>query len=70
MTNQVTIQVQGMTCGGCVKSVENSVSALSGVEKVNVQLETGKVNIEFNDSQTDIKQITDTIEGKGYTVVA
>lgn len=70
MTNQVTIQVQGMTCGGCVKSVENSVSALSGVEKVNVQLETGKVNIEFNDSQTDIKQITDTIEGKGYTVIA
>ncbi|NME06880.1 copper ion binding protein [Psychrobacillus sp. BL-248-WT-3] len=70
MTNQVTIQVQGMTCGGCVKSVENSVSALSGVEKVNVQLETGKVNIEFNDSKTDIKQITDTIEGKGYTVVA
>lgn len=70
MANQVTLQVQGMTCGGCVKSVENSISALSGVEKVNVQLETGKVNIEFNESQTDIKQITDTIEGKGYTVVA
>lgn len=70
MANQVTLQVQGMTCGGCVKSVENSINALSGVEKVNVQLETGKVNIEFNESQTDIKQITDTIEGKGYTVVA
>lgn len=66
----VTIQVQGMTCGGCVKSVENSVSALSGVEKVKVELETGKVDIEFNDSQTDIKQIMHTIEGKGYTVVA
>ena len=70
MANQVTIHVQGMSCGGCVKSVENSVNALSGVEKVNVQLETGKVDIEFNDSQTNIKQITDAIEGKGYTVVA
>lgn len=69
MVNQVTIQVKGMTCGGCVKSVENSVSALSGVEKVNVQLKTGKVDVEFNDSQVDIKQITDTIEDQGYTVV-
>lgn len=68
MVNQVTLQVQGMTCGGCVKSVENSLSALSGVEKVKVQLETGNVDIEFNDSQIDIKQITDTIEDKGYTI--
>ncbi|MEK4083550.1 copper ion binding protein [Psychrobacillus sp. FSL K6-1415] len=68
MANQVTLQVQGMTCGNCVKSVKNGLSALSGVEKVNVQLETGNVDIEFNESQIDIKQITNTIENKGYTV--
>ncbi len=70
MVNQVTLQVQGMTCGNCVKSVKNSLSALSGVEKVDVQLETGSVDIEFNNSQIDIKQITDTIEDKGYIVGA
>lgn len=68
MVNQVTLQVQGMTCGNCVKSVENSVGALSGVEKVKAQLENGIVNIEFNSTEVDVKKITDTIEGKGYIV--
>lgn len=33
MANQVTLQVQGMSCGHCVKSIENSVGAINGVEK-------------------------------------
>jgi len=69
MSNQVTLQVQGMSCGHCVKSIENSVGALNGVEKVNVQLETAKVDVEFN-NEVDIKRITDTIEDQGYTVGA
>jgi copper chaperone len=69
MSNQVTLQVQGMSCGHCVKSIENSVGALNGVEKVNVQLEAGKVDVEFN-NEVDIQKITDTIEDQGYTVGA
>ena len=67
MTNQVTLQVQGMTCGHCVKSVENSVGALNGVERVLVELNNGTVAVEYN-NDVDVKKITDTIEDQGYTV--
>ncbi|MBU0905934.1 MAG: copper chaperone CopZ [Firmicutes bacterium] len=67
MSNQVTLQVQGMSCGHCVKSIENSVGALNGVEKVSVQLATGTVEIEFN-NEVDVHQISDTIEDQGYIV--
>ncbi|PUB10620.1 copper chaperone CopZ [Paenisporosarcina sp. OV554] len=69
MTNQVTLQVQGMSCGHCVKSIENSVGAIEGVEKVNVQLNDGTVDVEFN-NKVDVQKITDTIEDQGYTVGA
>ena len=69
MSNQVTLQVQGMSCGHCVKSVENSVGAINGVEKVHVQLEEGKVQVEFS-QDVDVKKITETIEEQGYTVGA
>jgi len=67
MSNQVTLQVQGMSCGHCVKSIENSVGALNGVEKVSVQLATGTVEIEFN-NEVDVHQISDTIEDQVYIV--
>ncbi|MFX3673824.1 MAG: copper chaperone CopZ [Paenisporosarcina sp.] len=69
MTNQVTLQVQGMSCGHCVKSIENSVGAMNGVEKVLVQLDKGTVEVEFN-NEVDVQKITDTIEEQGYTVGA
>ncbi|WP_075619860.1 copper chaperone CopZ [Paenisporosarcina indica] len=69
MTNQITLQVEGMTCGHCVKSVENSVGALNGVERVLVELNDGTVAVEFN-NDVDIQKITDTIEDQGYTVKA
>lgn len=69
MSNQVTLEVQGMSCGHCVKSIENSVGAIAGVEKVNVELSTGKVDVEFN-HEVDVQTITDTIEDQGYTVGA
>jgi len=38
-----TWTVTGMTCGHCVASVTEEVSALAGVEGVEVDLETGRV---------------------------
>lgn len=67
MSNQVTLQVEGMSCGHCVKSVENSVGALNGVERVLVELNNGTVAVEYN-NDVDVKKITDTIEDQGYTV--
>jgi copper chaperone len=68
MVDHVTLKVEGMTCGHCVTAIEKSVSALSGVDKVDVQLDSGTVNVEFNKDVVVMEQITSTIEDQGYTI--
>ncbi len=41
----VELQVTGMSCAGCVRTVERVVSKVPGVEKVAVTLESGKVEV-------------------------
>lgn len=68
MIDRVTLKVEGMTCGHCVKAIENSVTAIAGVDNVQVQLDSGTVNVEFNKDVVAVEQITNTIEEQGYTI--
>ncbi|WLD92016.1 copper chaperone CopZ [Alkalihalobacillus sp. AL-G] len=63
-----TLNVQGMSCGHCVSSIEGSVSRLKGIETVKVHLEDGKVNVRFDSDKVSIKEITETIEDQGYDI--
>ncbi len=43
-TVSTTVNVSGMTCGHCVSSVSEELEALSGVEKVDVDLNAGGIS--------------------------
>jgi copper chaperone len=43
-----TIKVDGMSCGGCVKSVTGVLTALDGVAKAEVSLEQKQAVVEFD----------------------
>ena len=64
----ITLNVQGMSCGHCVKSIEGSVGELDGVNQVNVKLDKAQVEVSFNESQVTIDKIKETIEDRGYDV--
>jgi len=64
----VTLNVQGMSCGHCVNSVEKSVGALTGVEQVKVNLTDGLVDVAFDETQVSLDQIKETIDDQGYDV--
>jgi copper chaperone len=64
----VTLNVQGMSCGHCVKAVEGSVGQLEGVNQVNVKLDEALVEVSFNESQVSLDKIKDAIEDQGYDV--
>ncbi|KMY34472.1 MULTISPECIES: copper chaperone CopZ [Lysinibacillus] len=64
----VTLNVQGMSCGHCVNSVEKSVGALTGVEQVKVNLADGLVDVAFDETQVSLDQIKETIDDQGYDV--
>ena len=63
------IKVEGMSCNHCVQAVEGSVSKLAGVSSVQVNLDNGEVVVEFDNNQTTLEQIKETIEDQGYDVV-
>ncbi|GAB0171877.1 copper chaperone CopZ [Lysinibacillus sp. CTST325] len=64
----VTLNVQGMSCGHCVNSVEKSVGALTGVEQVKVNLADGLVDVAFDETQVSLDQIKEAIDDQGYDV--
>lgn len=65
----VTLNVQGMSCGHCVKAVEGSVGELLGVNEVKVILADAQVEVVFDESQVSLEQIKETIDDQGYDVV-
>ncbi|KAB7666934.1 MULTISPECIES: copper chaperone CopZ [Bacillus] len=64
----VTLNVKGMSCGHCVKAIEGSVGEIKGVDKVAVDLENGKVNVQFDSASVSLEKIKETIDDQGYDV--
>ena len=61
-----TIKVKGMTCGGCVASVERVLRELEGVEKVAVSLEQEEAKVEFDSTRIKPEALRAAIEDAGY----
>jgi copper chaperone CopZ len=40
------LEVKGMTCGGCLRSVQQALSSVPGVERVTVDLSSGRADVE------------------------
>ena len=67
-----TVNVSGMTCGHCVSSVSEELEALSGVEKVDVDLNAGGIStVTITSSETlSSSEIGEAVAEAGYLVVA
>ena len=67
-----TVNVSGMTCGHCVSSVSEELEALSGVEKIDVDLNAGGIStVTITSSEAlSSSEIGEAIAEAGYLVVA
>lgn len=65
--SNVTLNVEGMSCGHCVSSVEKAVSNLGAVAKVD--LPSKKVTVEYDETKVSVGAIKEAIEDQGYDVV-
>jgi copper ion binding protein len=66
-TTQHTYTVAGMTCGHCVMSVREEVGEIAGVERVDVDLPSGRLTVAgggFTDTA-----IAEAVSEAGYEVV-
>ena len=64
----ITLQVQGMTCGHCKAAVTNALQALDGVSHVEVHLQEGTVDVEYDETKVSVEKLKEAIEEQGYDV--
>lgn len=62
----VTLAVQNMTCASCPYIVRESMSAVDGVEKVDVSLETKTATVTFDDAKTTVAAVADASGRAGF----
>ncbi len=65
---QVEIRVEGMTCGGCVSSIQNALNNREGITSVSVHLDSSTVTIAFDSTVIQQDAIEQTIIAAGFIV--
>jgi copper chaperone len=53
---------------GCVNSVKNLVSALPGINAIEIDLASGRVEVKHDPAQSDAAAIRASIEDGGYGI--
>lgn len=63
----ITLNVEGMSCTHCVNSIEGAIKEIGGYAKVNLGDST--VTVEYDESKLTIETVKQTIEDQGYSVI-
>jgi copper chaperone len=66
----LTLEVHGMTCGGCERRVRDAVGALDGVATVTPEHIGDEVAVTFDAARVDAAQIAAAIAGLGFRVAS
>jgi copper chaperone len=62
----IVLEVSGMTCGGCVRSVTNVLKALPGVSAAEVSLEKSQAKVTFDPALANAAALRAAVEEAGY----
>lgn len=66
---EVTISVEGMSCGHCKAAVEGALSKVDGVASAEVNLAAKNVTVQFDSGKVSEETLKSEIEEAGYDVV-
>ncbi|MET3290981.1 UNVERIFIED_CONTAM: copper chaperone [Brevibacillus sp. OAP136] len=62
----ITLQVEGMSCNHCVNAVEGTLKNIGASGKVDLASKT--VDVSFDESKVSLEAIKEAIENQGYDV--
>ena len=63
---KVDLVITGMTCAGCVHTIEKQLKALPGVLGAGVNLATGTASVEYLPGRIEVAQLARAVEKAGY----
>ncbi|HEV8647028.1 MAG TPA: heavy-metal-associated domain-containing protein [Burkholderiales bacterium] len=65
---RTVLKVNGMTCGGCVRSVKNVLESIQGVSSVEVSLDKAQATVTYDPAKTDVNRMSEAVTDAGYQV--
>ena len=68
MAENVTLQVEGMTCTGCEQRVDKVLRRMDGVREATADHRTGQVRVCFDPAVIDRAALEARIDTAGYQV--
>ncbi len=63
---QESLIVEGMTCQHCVQTITEALEKIAGTNKVAVDLDKKEVQIDYNEEETNLQEISDKIVEVGF----
>lgn len=64
----IHLKINGMTCNGCVSSINRVLEKLEGISEFSVSLETNSVSITLDTDKINISDVIQAIEDAGFDV--
>lgn len=65
-TKETVLNVDGMTCGSCVRHVEGALRSLDGIEAIEVKLKEGEVRVQHDPARSTIAEMVEALGDAGY----
>jgi copper chaperone CopZ len=65
---QVTLHIEGMSCGHCLNAVNRALNALPGVRIDAVRI--GRADVSYDETTTDPAQLVAAVGDAGYRATA
>jgi copper chaperone len=65
---ETALEVSGMTCEGCVRSVQRVLEQLPGVTRAEVSLAQGSAVVDFDPGQCSRERLAAAVRDAGYEV--
>lgn len=66
--SKATLQITGMTCDHCVKTVSEALKGISGVSKAKVNLKKNEAEVIYDPNQVSESKLKEAVVGAGYGV--
>lgn len=67
-SENVTLNITGMTCAACANRIEKTLTKVPGVEKANVNFATEKASVTYNPVESSVEDVISKVIKTGYGV--
>ena len=67
MTQQATLRIPALHCGGCASTVTGSLETLAGVEVTETDPGSKLVQLRFDDSVISLDEIREALDQVGFS---